>query len=85
MVDLPDPEGAEKMINFPSIVYSDIQISCLNFTLLAYTVLKQRTGYITLSTCSLICSSSSFIWTTIFCISAWFDLLPNVLISLPIS
>lgn len=27
-------------------------------------------GYMTLSTCSLICSSSSFIFTTMFCISA---------------
>ena len=41
--------------------------------------------YITFSTCSLICSSSSFICTTIFCISAWLDLLPSVLISRPIS
>ena len=41
--------------------------------------------YITFSTCSLICSSSSFILTTMFCISAWLDLEPVVLISRPIS
>ena len=39
----------------------------------------------TFSTCSLICSSSSFIMTTMFCISAWLLLLPVVLISRPIS
>ena len=43
------------------------------------------TSYSALSTCSLICSSSSFIFTTIFCISAWFDFEPVVLISRPIS
>ena len=31
-------------------------------------------GYITFNTCSLICSSSSFICTTMFCICAWFRL-----------
>ena len=36
-------------------------------------------------TCSLICSNSSFIWTTIFCISAWLLFDPSVLISRPIS
>lgn len=41
--------------------------------------------YKALSTCSLICSSSSFIMTTIFCISAWLLLDPVVLISRPIS
>ena len=45
----------------------------------------RRCGYITLSTCSLICSSSSFIFTTMFCISARLLLLPVVLISRPIS
>lgn len=38
-----------------------------------------------LRTCSLICSSSSFIRTTIFCICAWLALEPMVLISRPIS
>ena len=41
--------------------------------------------YSALSTCSLICSSSSFIFTTMFCISAWLLLEPVVLISRPIS
>lgn len=41
--------------------------------------------YITFNTCSLICSSSSFIITTIFCISAWLLFEPVVLISRPIS
>ena len=41
--------------------------------------------YSALSTCSLICSNSSFIWTTMFCISAWLDFEPVVLISRPIS
>ena len=64
IVDLPHPDGAEIMINFPFIIAS---LWC----------------YITLRTCSLICSSSSFIFTTIICISAWFDLEPNVFISRP--
>ena len=38
-----------------------------------------------LSTCSLIFSSSSFIWTTMRCMAASWLLLPKVLISLPIS
>lgn len=41
--------------------------------------------YSTLSDCSLIFSSSSFIRTTSFCMSAWLDLDPIVLISRPIS
>ena len=45
----------------------------------------QGRSYSAFSTCSLICSSSSFICTTMFCISAWFDFEPVVLISRPIS
>ncbi len=42
-------------------------------------------SYMTFSTCSFICSSSSFMRTTMFCISARLLLLPVVLISRPIS
>lgn len=77
IVDLPDPEGAEKMITLASPVLCGVVILSVGFIIYRY--------YITFSTCSLICSSSSFICTTIFCISAWFDLLPSVLISRPIS
>lgn len=42
-------------------------------------------GYSTLSTCSFICSSSSFIFTTMRCISALLLFEPSVLISRPIS
>ena len=41
--------------------------------------------YRTFNTCSLICSRSSFISTTIFCISLLFDFEPRVFTSLPIS
>ena len=40
----------------------------------------QQADYMTLSTCSLICSSSSFMRTTMFCISATLLLEPVVLI-----
>src|SRR5690554_304478 len=48
-------------------------------------VLCWSSPYKTFKTCSLICSKSSFIKTTIFCISLWLDLEPKVLISRPIS
>ena len=48
-------------------------------------VVGEAVFYSALSTCSLICSSSSFIFTTMFCISAWLLLEPVVLISRPIS
>lgn len=47
--------------------------------------LTPKTSYNALSTCSFICSSSSFICTTMFCISAWLDFEPVVFISRPIS
>ena len=77
IVDLPDPEGAEKMITLASPVLCGVVILSVGFIIYRY--------YITFSTCSLICSEFVFHLYHDFCISAWFDLLPSVLISRPIS
>ena len=73
IVLLPVPDGADTIINLPFI-----------FFFYFYHELHGL-AYSALSTCSLICSSSSFMRTTMFCISAWFDFEPVVLISRPIS
>ena len=73
IVLLPLPEGAQKMMADPPLEDPSFREG------------EGWVVYMTLSTCSLICSSSSFILTTMFCISAMLDLLPVVLISRPIS
>ena len=57
-----------------TVVFVLMILVCFNFMLKqTYHKFMQRpepVPYITFRTCSLICSSSSFICTTIFCISA---------------
>ncbi len=68
-----------------------IGFACVNLFPLVMTagclicVICVQRNYNTFSTCSFICSSSSFIRTTSFCISLWFDLEPRVFTSRPIS
>ena len=73
MVLFPVPLGAEMMITRPSAFFVTVVSSMM------------CVDYRALRTCSLICSNSSFIFTTMFCISAWLLLEPVVLISRPIS
>ena len=67
-------------------LWSCYWLRCYFFSLFSlFFVLCSIPTYKTFNTCSLICSSSSFISTTIFCISLWFDFEPSVFTSLPIS
>lgn len=65
IVDLPLPDGAENIMSLDMRVMRSLGYD-VNFLFLA----PQMLCYKTLSTCSFICSSSSFILTTMFCISA---------------
>lgn len=70
MVVLPAPDGAENMIAFPFKLF---QVSGFQFLAVNNSFNKPNQGnpfYKTFNICSLIFSSSSFILTTIFCISA---------------
>jgi len=63
--------------------YPEIKRSAVDYISKDYKA--NKLFYRAFNTCSLICSNSSFILTTIFCISAWLLLEPVVFISLPIS
>lgn len=69
IVDLPHPDGAEIIINFPFFIGRKYLRDFLKILLIEMFAAKAEI-YMALSTCSLICSSSSFIFTTRICISA---------------